>query len=847
MQASPAYYCWRIALRLLSFDQQLSEDAPMTASNPMLRSRYRHRCARPTLETLECRTLLSSTTGTLPVHLVSATGAFSSSDILVQFKSSTPHAVLSGTSIGQGFPLVPKLYEINLSPRISVSRALAAYRASGKVVFAQPDYTLHSTSVASNSNVAQQWALQAIDAQDAWSVTEGSPSIIVAVDDTGIDYDNPDLYLNIWINQAAIPASRLANLVDVDHNGYISMADLNNPINQGPGKIEDLNGDGRIDAGDLLQPMILNAQGQDTGLGGWVNPNAVDSADGLVGDLIGWNFYGNNNNPYDYNSHGTHVAGIIAGMGTNGGTIGVAPDVQIMPNQFLDSNGNGSISDFIDGLDYSVAHGAKISNNSWTGADPSTALTDAINYAQAAGMIFVAAAGNNGTNNDVAPVYPANLTENNVVAVAATDQYNNLASFSNYGAHTVTLAAPGVNILSTLPGGTYGNKSGTSMATPIVSGVMALVWSIHPSWTYLQVINQVESTVTKVASLTGKVATGGIVNAAAAVGASISSLPTSVVSSNASGPTANSLSTITLTFSSALNPSTFTAADLGLLSSAGHIAITGVAPVAGSNNTTFTITFATQTAAGTYTLYIGANARDVLGQPIAASQAQFKISASTTATAPPTATSVVSSSGSGPTPSSLSSIQVTFNEGIQPSTFNSADLGLLGPGGARIAITSVTAVPGTSNCTYTIAFATQTTPGTYTLYVGTQALDLYGNPISAWSGQFKITAGAAPTLLVSATGSGSSANTLSSIQVTFNQGVNPSSFTAADLGLLGSAGRITITGVTAVAGTNNQTFTITFATQTAPGSYTLYIGANAMDVFGNPIVAAQAQFKIAAS
>ncbi len=782
----------------------------------------------------------------MPINVVSATGAFSSSDILVQFKSSTPHAVLSGTSIGQGFPLVPKLYEINLSPRISVSRALAAYRASGKVVFAQPDYTLHSTSVASTSNITQQWALQAIDAQDAWSVTQGSPSIIVAVDDTGIDYNNPDLYLNIWINQAAIPASRLANLVDVDHDGYISMADLNNPINQGPGKIEDLNGDGRIDAGDLLKPMILNAQGQDTGLGGWVNPNAVDSADGLVGDLIGWNFSGNNNNPYDFNSHGTHVAGIIAGMGVSGGTIGVAPDVQLMPIQFLDSTGSGTISAFIDGLDYSVAHGAQISNNSWTGADPSTALTDAINNAQAAGMIFVAAAGNNGTNNDVAPVYPANLTENNVVAVAATDQYNNLASFSNYGTQTVALAAPGVNILSTLPGGTYGNKSGTSMATPIVSGVLALVWSIHPSWTYAQVINQVESTVTKVSSLTGKVASGGIVNAAAAVGASFTSLSTSVLSSSAAGPATNTLSTITLTFSRALSPATFTAADLGLLSPAGHIDITGVAPVAGSNNTTFTITFATQTVAGTYTLYVGANATDVLGNSIAPYQAQFKITASTTSL-PPTATSIVSSSGSGPTSSSLSSIQVTFNQGILPSTFTPADLGLLGPGGARITITSVTAVPGTSNCTFTIAFATQTTPGTYTLYVGTLARDLNGNTISAWSGQFKITSGTNPTLLVSATGSGGSANTMSSIQVTFNQGVSPSTFTAADLGLLGLAGRITITGVTVVAGTNNQTFTITFATQTAPGSYTLYIGTNAMDVFGNAIVAAQAQFRIAGS
>src|SRR5262249_29251241 len=152
-----------------------------------------------------------------------------------------------------------------------------------------------------------------------------------------------------------------------------------------------------------------------------------------------------------------------------------------------------------------------------------------------------------------------------------------------FGPNSVALAAPGVNIFSTLPADTYGNRSGTSMSAPIVTGVMALVWSVHPSWTYTQVISQVESTVTKVASLAGRVTTGGIVNAAAAVGASLQSAPTTVVSSSASGPAANTLATITLTFNQGVNASTFTAADLGLLSPAGHIALTGVTAVAGTN------------------------------------------------------------------------------------------------------------------------------------------------------------------------------------------------------------------------------------------------------------------------
>ncbi len=701
---------------------------------------------RPGLEQLEDRTLLSSSLGSLAIQDVSASSSsYSSSDILVQFRGSQPQALLPGTSIGQKFSLVSNLYEINLFSGVTVSQALQAYRASGEVVFAEPDYDLHSTSVPSNANISQEWALQTIGAQQAWTVTQGSSSIIVAVDDTGIDYTDSDLYSNIWINQAAIPASRLKNLVDVYHDGYISMADLNNPINQGPGKIQDLNGNGYIDAGDLLQPMILNAQGQDTGLGGWVNPNVVDSADGLVGDLIGWNFSANTDNPYDNNGHGTHVAGIIAGTGNNGGTIGIAPNVQIMPIEFLDGNGNGTVSQFISGLDYSIAHGAKISNNSWEGADPSQALTDAINLAQANGMIFVAAAGNEASNNDVTPVYPASMPQNNVVSVAATDSNNNLASFSNYGANSVELAAPGVNVLSTLPGGGYGDKSGTSMATPMVAAVMALVWSIHPNWTYLQVINQVESTVTKAPSLTGKVSSGGILNAAAAVGAApITTLPAppTIVSSTASGPTANSLSTIQVTFSRAIAPATFNADDLGLLGPNSRITITGVTPVAGSNNLVFNITFATQTAAGNYTLYVGPNATDLSGIPLSPYQTQFKIAATTAP--PPVVTTIVSATSSGPKVNTISSIQVTFNQGVSPSTFTAGDLGLLGPG-FRITITSVTVVPGTSNCTFTINFATQTAPGNYTLYVGSQALDVNGKAIGAYSTQFKLAANSSNT------------------------------------------------------------------------------------------------------
>ena len=245
--------------------------------------------------------------------------------------------------------------------------------------------------------LSQQWYLSGngpnagtpganIHAEQAWSVTTGSPGIVIGMMDTGIDYNSPDLYQNIWINQAEIPLSRLKNLADVYHDGYISMRDLNNPINIGPGKIEDYNHDGRIDAGDLLTPMVLNSKGQDTGMGGWVMPgNTRDGDTAHPNDLIGWNFVSNTNNPMDDSGHGTNVAGILGATGDNGtGVAGVDWNVQLMPVKFLGSNGQGTVSSFIQGLNYAVQHGAKITNNSWEGAPYSAALYDAINNAQPA-------------------------------------------------------------------------------------------------------------------------------------------------------------------------------------------------------------------------------------------------------------------------------------------------------------------------------------------------------------------------------------------------------------------------------------------------------------------------------
>ena len=251
----------------------------------------------------------------------------------------------------------------------------------------------------------------------------------------------------------------------------------------------------------------------------WTNPDSSGS-DGYPGDVNGWNFVANDADVQDDNDHGTHVAGILAASGNNGiGVAGVDWNTQIMPVKVLDANGDGTDAAIVSGIDFAVQHGASVINASWGGGPYSAAVANAINYAGSQGVVFVTAAGNSGSNDNTTPFYPASYDLPNEIAVAAVNQAGNLASFSDYGAGTVALAAPGVNILSTIPGG-YAYMSGTSMATPYVSGVVALVAGLHPSDTAAQLVQQVESTAKPLAGLAGKTATGGIVDAARALGAS---------------------------------------------------------------------------------------------------------------------------------------------------------------------------------------------------------------------------------------------------------------------------------------------------------------------------------------
>lgn len=333
------------------------------------------------------------------------------------------------------------------------------------VEYAEPDYIVNAISTIPNdTSFTQLWGLNNrlrdadIDAPQAWDIATGT-DIVVGVIDTGVDYNHVELVNNMWINTAE----------DINHDGRFTSADRN-------GLDEDGNG--------------------------------------YIDDVVGWDFYNNDSDPYDDHYHGTHVAGTIAARGNNGiGVVGVCWQARIMALKFLSGSGSGTTSGAISAINYAVLMHAKLTSNSWGGGAYSQALKDAIDNAAAAGQLFVAAAGNNGTDNDSTPNYPSNYDCSNVIAVAATDNQDLIAYFSCYGRNTVDVGAPGVNIYSTSPGNSYRTLNGTSMATPHVSGLASLIWSKIPGMSYLDVKRLIFSTVDPVSSLTGKVKTGGRINA----------------------------------------------------------------------------------------------------------------------------------------------------------------------------------------------------------------------------------------------------------------------------------------------------------------------------------------------
>lgn len=419
-------------------------------------------------------------------------------------------------------------------PAATQATCLEALQRDPHVRFAEPDWNVGVQAIANDTYYSNGslWGVYGdksaptnafgSQAAEAWSAGKtGSAKIVVGDIDTGIDYTHADLYLNVWLNQGELRKD--VKLVDIDSDGLITFRDLN--ASQNASYVSDINRNGRIDAGDLLKDAR------------WVNGSDNDG-NGYIDDLIGWDFVNNDNDPYDDNNHGTHTAGTIGAMGGNGtGVAGVNWSVGIMALKFMNATGAGSLSSAIAALDYysKIASLDKTpaefigTNNSWGGAGYSQALLDAITRAAKQDALFIAAAGNGGSdgigdNNDIAANFPSNYSTvssagfESVIAVAALTSTGAMASFSNYGASTVDLAAPGAGIWSTVAGGGYASFSGTSMATPHVTGALALLASIHPEYSASQLRDALLSSTAATASLTGKTVTGGRLDISAIFG-----------------------------------------------------------------------------------------------------------------------------------------------------------------------------------------------------------------------------------------------------------------------------------------------------------------------------------------
>lgn len=419
------------------------------------------------------------------------------------------------------------LIRVGLPPSTTPEEAIDVLSSSPGVEFAEENWTVSVDALSDDAAYVggSLWGMYGdktsrvnafgSQAGEAWEEgATGSMNVVVGVIDTGIAYTHIDLYQNVWLNQREIPLSFRGNLFDADRDGLITFRDLNKAANAA--FVRDVNGNGRIDAGDLLNDSR------------WEN-GIDDDQNGFRDDLIGWDFANNDNDPWDDNGHGTHVSGTIGAQGGNGtGVAGMAWDVQIVGLKMLGANGSGSVSNGVRALDYftSASEAALREdfvavNNSWGGGGYSATLQRAIDRAAAEDILFVAAAGNQKADTDARAYYPSGYSSvpaagyEAVVSVAAITNTGTLASFSNFGAKTVDLGAPGQSIFSTTANGGYGIMSGTSMAAPHVTGAIALYAAENPDASAAEIRAALLGSALATASLQGKTVTGGRLDAQA--------------------------------------------------------------------------------------------------------------------------------------------------------------------------------------------------------------------------------------------------------------------------------------------------------------------------------------------
>lgn len=436
--------------------------------------------------------------------------------IIVKYRKTASPSALEDLRRGERLKRVKRLGSIRaevleVSGR-SVKDAVADLNNRPEVEYAQPNYLLYPTGYGDEPFFGQEWGLHNtgqtitvgpanktgaanfdINALEASTVTLGDPNLVVAVIDDGVDFAHPDLAGRQWVNAGESGGGKETNNVDDDNNG----------------KIDDVNG---------------------------------------------WDFKNNDNTLFEPGySHGTHVAGTIAASMDGQGIVGVAPNVKIMALKFLETN--GTTAHAIEAIQYATQMGAKISNNSWGGDDDSPALKDAI---QNCNCLFIAAAGNGGSDgvgddNDTTATYPASFDLPNILSVAAINSQGALADFSNYGATSVDISAPGEDVLSTyVEAGTrtYAFSSGTSMATPHATGAAAPVASVNPAalTSPIGLKNVLMSTGKPVSSTAGKSVTGKMIDAKAAVDRALSTSditpPTVSITAPAQGATVRGAVTI---------------------------------------------------------------------------------------------------------------------------------------------------------------------------------------------------------------------------------------------------------------------------------------------------------------
>lgn len=367
-----------------------------------------------------------------------------------------------------------RIFELAVPSPVSIPAMIRELQQNPDVEYAEPKYVHHTNAIPNDPMYGTLWHLATIKAAQAWDITKGDSAVVIGIVDTGTDYTHPDIAANVWTN---------------------------------PGETG------------------LDARGSDKRTNG-----IDDDNNGYVDDWRGWDFVGatavslkadNDPNPYNGNPHGTHTAGIACAVTANGiGVASIGWKTKFMITKHgIDTPGSDLIIEGDDGILYCINNGAAIVSCSWGGGgSPSQYEQDIVKYALKKNVLIVAAAGNGGADelsDDVAvqPEYPAAC--NGVLSVGATDSQDKITFFSNYGAPPrFKVFAPGLGILSTIPGNSYASYSGTSMATPLVAGLAALVKAVHPTWTPAQLMFQLCGTADNIdaknSTLIGKLGFGRI-------------------------------------------------------------------------------------------------------------------------------------------------------------------------------------------------------------------------------------------------------------------------------------------------------------------------------------------------